>query len=318
MTPAPVAPPGWPTFDRTALHGPIGQIVEAVEAETESDPAGLLLTGLTLAGASIGSGPHAIADSMQHPAKLYSGLVGATGSSRKTTTLAVMRPFLAIADEKFTRTRFLGGFGSGESVVDAVRDPDPEHADLGADDCRAVILETELGRQLRIMGREGSTLSPTARALWDGPRAEARSRARTSVASNAQVALLGHITGEELRKHLTDLEIAAGFGNRVLWYAVRRQRLLPDGGSIDAEWVQFHGRKLGEAICKARTIGRVHRDQEASRRWAELYQRWADEEEGGIVGALLAPCSCTMPPVVGRVRAARRVRGHLPGASRRR
>ena len=49
-------------------------------------------------------------------------------------------------------------------------------------------------------------------------------------ATEAHLALIGHITAEELRHCSTTLSIANGFLNRFLFVACRRMQLLPDGG----------------------------------------------------------------------------------------
>lgn len=282
----PKPPPGWPELDARALHGIAGDVVASVSGRTEADPAGLLLATLTFAGASIGRGPHSVADATEHPARLFTVLVGATAGGRKGTVSAVVRRFMDHADEPFMADRVLGGFGSGEAVVDAVRDPNEN--DPGAPDNRLLVHENEFGRVLRVASREGSTLSQTIRDAWDGARLQARSRTRTSVASVASVALLGHITPDELRRQLGAAEVAAGTGNRILFALVRRAAILPDGGNLDDREVARLGHELGERIRAARRVGILRRDAEASEMWADIYGEIASDERDGLVGELVA------------------------------
>jgi hypothetical protein len=72
----------WPRLDSTAFHGLAGEIVRAIEPETEADPAGVLLTMHSMFGNAVGSGPHAVADGSLHPARINLVLVGKTAKSR--------------------------------------------------------------------------------------------------------------------------------------------------------------------------------------------------------------------------------------------
>jgi hypothetical protein len=279
-------PPGWPVLDDKAFHGFPGTIVADLSPETEADPAGLLAALLTMAGAAIGARPHAIADSAAHPARLFTVLVGLTAGGRKGTVSAVTKRVMRVAAPDFMANCVLGGFGSGEILVDAVRDPTDD--DPGSPDRRLLVHEAELARVFRVANREGSTLSTTIRAAWDGERLEARSRQRTSVASDASVAMLGHITPDELRKHLNETEIAAGLGNRMLFIAVRRSQLLPEGGDLDDELINDIGQELAKRIARARTFDVVKRSTLARAVWAKMYQQFDEDERPGLVGALTA------------------------------
>src|SRR5664280_516044 len=110
----------WPTMGDDAWHGLLGDVVAGLEPNTEADPVAILLTLLTGFGAAVGRGPHAVADGAQHPGRLFTVLVGDTAKARKGTSWQQMRRILAVADRTFTEGRVLGGFGSGESMVDAL------------------------------------------------------------------------------------------------------------------------------------------------------------------------------------------------------
>jgi hypothetical protein len=57
----------WPTLSPEALYGLAGDIVRAIEPETEADPVGILLSLLTAFGNAVGKGPHfAIASGIHH------------------------------------------------------------------------------------------------------------------------------------------------------------------------------------------------------------------------------------------------------------
>lgn len=100
--------------------------------------------------------------------------------------------------------------------------------------------------------------------------------------------MLGHITQEELRGELADLEAVNGFGNRFLFHLVRRAQLLPDGGAIpDTVLVPLAG-ELRAALTHAATVEAMPRDAEAAATWRAVYPELAEGTAEGLVGALLS------------------------------
>jgi hypothetical protein len=97
--------------------------------------------------------------------------------------------------------------------------------------------------------------------------------------------LIAHITKDELLRRLSDVEIANGFGNRILWVCTRRSKELPfGGGSINFGQIPS---RLTEATEFARKAGntRMRFDGAASDLWEEGYH---DLSEGkpGLFGAV--------------------------------
>ena len=225
-------------LDERAFHGLVGRVVRTLEPHTEADSVGLVLTFLAAFGAAVGNGAHALADGAEHPARLFVVLVGTTSKGRKGTTWQQIRRVLVLADPTFVAERILNGFGSGEAVVDAAAE---------GEDHRLFVVEPEWGRLLAVARREGSTISPLLRQAWDGDRLAVRSRAGKAVADGAHVVVLGHVTAEELRSKLLDVEVANGYANRHLFCEVRRSKLLPSGGNLDEAEVARLGQEVGDA-----------------------------------------------------------------------
>jgi hypothetical protein len=211
--------------------------------------------------------------------------VGATSAGGKGTSWAVARSLLEVADPHFT-PRLLNGFGSGEAVVDAVRDPDGD-GDGRPHDTRLLLQEPEFARMLRVAGRDNSILSQIIRAAWDGQPLQVRSRTRTSVSTDHHIGVVAHVTYEELRARLSDTETYGGFSNRFLFALVRRQRLLPEGGNVPQDLITRCGREIGEAIRKARGAGCLTRTDDATQLWADLYYKLAEDTPGGLLGAVI-------------------------------
>lgn len=273
----------WPVLDPIALHGLAGQIVATIEPQSEADQAGILVSLLVEFGALVGSGPHALADSAQHPARLFAVLVGDTSKGRKGSAAKGAERVTALADPHFARERRLNGFGSGEVLVDTVRGT----AENGHDP-RLLVFEPEFARILNVAARDGSTLSAIIRQAWDGGRLSARSRSATTVAEDSHVCVLGHITADELRAKLTATEVANGFANRFLLVCVKRSKLLPSGGNLDDAELASLARKFAARAIEAREVRILRRTPAAEALWVDFYGQMADDEPGGLVGAIIA------------------------------
>ncbi len=280
----------WPALGDPGWHGPAGEYALAADPHTEADPVGVLVSLLAMAGAMIGRGPHLLAGNDRHPANMWPVLVGKT-AARKGTAYSVARAAAAHADPTFCADgkhggRILGGWGSGEALVDALRDSDGDHA--GADDKRLLIVEREYARLLNVAGRDGSTVSTHLRDAWDGAPLESRTRGSgVVVATDHQVVIAGHITPDELRAKLTSTDAVNGWANRFLWIVVRRCGRLPAGGNVPEEMAADYGQRIGEAVRRSRTRGRMERSPDAETRWAQVYDAMADDEPEGMLGAIV-------------------------------
>lgn len=277
--PGVVADP-WPVLHDDALHGVAGDVVRAVLPHTEADPAALLLTLLTFAGAVIGNGPHVLAGDDRHPARLFTVLVGDTAKARKGTSFASVRRVMQAAVDGFIAEAVVSGFGSGEALIDTANEGDG----------RLLVYEPEFARILNVCRRDGSSLSSVIRDAWDGQRLQVRSRSKTTVCETdqASVSVIAHVTNEELAARLTDTEVANGFANRFVFALVRKSKVLPSGGSLDESDVRWLAKKMGDAITCARALGRMFRSAEAESVWDRMY-RWMDRDDpGGLVGAVIA------------------------------
>lgn len=286
--PALIAPPGeeWPVLDAAAFHGVTGEVTDLLDPVTEADSAAVSVTFLAVAGALIGAGPHAVAGHAQHPARLSPVIVGDTSKARKGTSYGAVRSVWTLVDPEFMQTRTMSGFGSGEAMVDEVRDSDGD-ADPGADDKRMLLHDPEFGRVLRVCNREGSTLSAVIRDAWDGTRLQVRSRTKRVTATNHHVVIVGHISADELRRNLTATEIAGGFANRLLFVCARRSKRLPFGGEPDTAGLDDIVRRLRRTVGHARRHGRVEFAETARSLWIDLYDQMAEDDPGGLLGAVV-------------------------------
>jgi hypothetical protein len=294
----------WPALAREALHGLPGRIVDAIAPYTEADPVATLINVLAGVGNLIGSGPHARVQHDVHPCRLYAALVGRTSKGRKGLGWSTPRHLLTQVDERWARDRVKpGGLSSGEGLIHHVRDarlekrPIKDHGrtvdyedvliDEGVTDKRLLIVEPEFAVTLKAIAREGNTLSGIIRQSWDTGDLANLVKNSPLRATGAHISILGHITVEEICRHLTETERANGFANRFLWLLVRRSKVLPEGAAVPDGSVGPLVTELREVVAFARGAGEIRRDDETRAIWREVYPRLS-EGEPGMIGAILA------------------------------
>jgi len=217
--------------------------------------------------------------------------VDPTITARKGTSWTAVRPVLMGADEGWGKSRVVHGLSSGEGLIaavgDAVTDGEGKVISAGAADKRLLVVEEEFSRVLDVRKREASTLAAVLRLAWDGaPLAVLTKNAMK--ATGAHISVLGHITVEELRKGLTETDKANGLANRFLFVCARRPHLLPSGGNLDDQVVFELAANTRKALEIARSLGTMRRSTAAEARWAEMYAKMAEDEPGGLLGALVA------------------------------
>ena len=286
-----------------AFHGLAGELVRLISPHTEANEAALLIQFLTYFGALVGRQPYYVVGATKHYPNLFAVLVGPTGKARKGTAYDHIKALMKSVDTSWSDAHVIGGCGSGEGIINAVRDPITKRepikvkgkitgyedilSDPGIIDKRLLIYEPEFASVLKVVSREGNILSMTLRQAWDSDRLQNTVKTSPQKATNAHVALLGHITADELKTLLTTTEAANGFGNRFLWMGVKRTKLLPDGGGLEDINMQEIRTKLRHAHQASKGITRMWRDAEATRAWRALYKPLS-EDQPGLAGALLA------------------------------
>jgi hypothetical protein len=277
------APDGWPAPPGpAAYHGLAGQIIDAIAPHTEADPIAILTQLLVAFGAAVGRSAYFSVEATRHHANEFLVLVGDSAKARKGSSLDHVRRLLDHADPTLA-ARTLTGLSSGEGLIWAVRDP--TDTDPGVPDRRLLVVEPEFASVLKTAGRDISTLSPTLRSAWDARPLAILTRSAPAHASEAHVAVIGHITSTELQHHISPVELANGLLNRFLLVACRRVRLLPDGGHRDPLHATGLDRALAIAIAAARDAGELRFTEPARALWHDAYRRLA-QPQPGIAGQL--------------------------------
>jgi hypothetical protein len=298
LAPSADATPSWPgRLHDAAMYGIAGEFIRLVEPDTEADPAGLLVQFLAAFGAMVGRGPHYYVEGAEHHANLFVLLIGATAKGRKGTAWSRVR-------EVFRRAPAwkpeVGGASTGEGLKYNVRDAREgtkrnragelvtEVVDEGVSDKRLLVQESEFASVLRAVERPGNTLSPTVRQAWESGHLNTLTRTDPITATGAHIAIVGHITADELRAELTVTDKANGFANRFLLVAVRRSKLLPRGGrDVDEHAYQRLADRLHEMMLVARSRRRLTMTPTAWVMWDAVYPVLSGDRDG-MYGAVTA------------------------------
>ena len=295
--------PEWPTLAPDAFYGLAGDIVGTIAPHSEADPVALLMQLLEYFGVSIGRSAYYQVEATKHYTNLNCCLVGPTSKARKGTAYDHIERIMETVDTSWTLANVSGGCGSGEGLIAAVRDKtmkrepikvrgkvtgyEEVETDPGVIDKRLLVYEAEFSSVLKIAGREGNILSEILRKAWDTGHLRNTVKNNPLKATGAHIAIIGHITIEEVQRTLTTTDAANGFGNRFLWLCVKRSKLLPDGGALHS--IDFNPllERLRAVFTKAKALQHMRRDAAAQTAWRAVYALLS-EERPGLVGSLLA------------------------------
>lgn len=288
-----------------AYQGLAGDVVRTLGPHTEAHAAALLFQFLIAFGNAVGNGPGFAVEASLHRANLFCVLVGSSSKARKGTSWQHVLRLFRLAEEPasprltpWLASSIKDGLSTGEGLIWHVRDEVREwksHAkgarevvtDGGVRDKRLLIQSSEFVSPIRCMSRNGNTLSPVLRSAWDCGDLRILTRNQPVTATAAHVSIIGHITAQELREGLTDIELANGFANRFLWVFVKRSKLLPDGGSLSDSELAPLARRLRAALESATAPQVLARDEEATKLWRHVYPALSSERPG-LTGAITA------------------------------
>lgn len=291
----------WPEpIAMDGYHGLAGDLVRAIEPHTESDPAAILVQFLAGFGSVVGHDPHFAVESDRHPMNLFVAPVGPSAKARKGTSWGHVKRVLTEADPSWA---VMSGLSSGEGLTYAVRDPvlkmkpwskddgdaaEPKTVvvDEGVNDKRLLVVEAEFASTLRVLARDGNTLSAVIRNAWDHGDLRSMTKNNAIAATGAHISIIGHITKTELLRYFSATDASNGFGNRFLWLAVRRSKVLPEGGALKHAELKPLIERVVEAATFARNAGLLRRTPLTSKVWAAIYPELS-EGKPGLFGSMI-------------------------------
>ncbi len=216
--------------------------------------------------------------------------MGETAKGRKGTSWGYVKRLFKGIEENWTLANIVSGLSSGEGLIWAVRDQIEKQdivIDPGVTDKRLLVLEPEFAGVLRVLKREGNTLSAIIRNSWDSGNLRTITKNSPAVATGAHISIIGHITKSELLKYLDNNEMANGFANRFLWFCVKRSKCLPEGGNLKESSLTPLIKRLKAAVDFAKTAGELKRDSQAREIWLKVYPTLS-EGKLGLFGAVTA------------------------------
>jgi hypothetical protein len=293
MGDGPKRAPNLPKVAPAAWHGPLGEAVNAVAPSTEADPIAILATALALFGSVAGDSAHVRVGGVRHAARVWPLIVGKTGAGRKGTSFAEARRMAqdwSDYSDAYVHHRVVSGLSSGEGLLAALGasadGADPDKAPIAADG-KLTVVESEFARVLAAAKRDGSTLGPILRQLWDDGNAAILTRAAPLQIDRAHLGVIAHVTPRELRLRLQEADLSGGTVNRFLLIASERPHLLPH--EPDHADIFELSKDLGRALERARSItGELHRDRRCNALWSDVYGALSEDEPDGTLGSVLA------------------------------
>lgn len=288
-----------PTIHRSAFFGILNDFVEASQKNSEASPVAVAANVLAWFSCMIDREVHQwIGDSQIHCRPFFL-LVGKSGKARKGTSEALPRRVFNRVDdflkERNSQHKSLnvhgGGLSSGEGIAFAIRDPSEEdEKDLGVNDKRLLVVETEFANVLANCKRETSTLSAVIRNVFDGRDLNPLTKKNRIKASNPHVVIVGHITAQELTdKIFKGIEATNGLMNRFLMLFVAREQFVPLPTATPDHIINELAEKIISILNYVRNLEskEITMNQEAKKYWEKIYITLS-QDNPGLIGSLLA------------------------------
>ena len=272
-------PAAWPKLPPAALHGLAGDIVRAIEPNSEADPAAILVQTLTAVGNVIGPQTYCAVEATRHRLNLFTVLVGESSKARKGTSWNQIKDICDRVDTPWSSDRITGGLSSAEGLIAELQDDEETPKDK-----RLLVVQGEFASVLKVMSREGNTLSAALRDAWDHGNLRTLVKREPQRATGAHVSMIGHITRQELLRYLSDTEQHNGFANRLLWCSVRRSKFLPEGGRVPEQQMASLAGRLRRVVEWSASCDHMRRDEAARQLWAAVYPALSDGRPG-LLGA---------------------------------
>ncbi len=292
-----------PAWDDSILYGDAGRLIRKAAQYSEAHPAGMLVDFLVSFGSIIGRGPYFNVSATKHFTNEFMARVGDSSKARKGTGRDSIDQILKLVDPKWFSDRVESGFGSGEAIIDRVRD-DVVETKLnhrtgnfenkiipGVQDKRLCVREGELASIFVLAGKHESRADVVLRDAWDGKplRNVVKGKnkdgfSNTNKCEEPHLSISADTTIHELRRKMPVGADENGFGNRFLYVYVYRVKDCPQGAP-ELDWsqeiVNF------QAVVKyARQVKYVSMSDQARKWWNNNYARFEREGPDGLAGKM--------------------------------
>lgn len=276
-------PPPRPDLD-AMLHGLVGDIARTAAEGSEVNPIAVAAAAMTWLSAEVGRDVYLPIGDTLHHARLFALHVGRSSRAGKGDALGLvrrLRGWLGTHHDGLLGQVHEGGVSSREGLAGAVHDGFKQGKDEvpAVPDKRLWIVETEFANLLAQGRRDGNTLLPALREVWDGGSIQPLTKGRGLWATRPHIALYGNITPGELRARIEAREVHGGTFNRILMVWAERTGLVPFPAPTAEDKVAALGQRVAEALWFAK--GRYPETQNsrqasltpaAATLYAELYE----------------------------------------------
>ena len=269
----------WPSpAEAAVLHGPAGEFVSLTEPHTESDPIALLAQFMVCFGTAVGRVAHYSVEASKHFGNEFIVLVGPSSKGRKGSSWDHVERLMRQVDPHFIENCISSGMSSGEGLIaEVASDGDGERQP----DKRRLVVESEFAQVMKVLSREGNTLSPVVRNAWDGKTLQTMVRNAPLRTSGTHIGIIGHITKEELLRHINGTELANGFFNRFMLIAVQRSKKLPFGGALrDEDLVEVRSQLAAAILFAGKQQALLTFNDDARAKWIAVYDELSDGHPG--------------------------------------
>ncbi len=216
-----ITPP--PVPDTVAmLSGIIGEIARAGSDGKEVNPAAVAAACLSWLSAEIGPDIYLPIGDTRHRANIFTLHIGRSARGGKGESLGLVKRIRsAIADDREDHPcgqMHNGGLSSREGLAGAVHDGYKQGKEgvPPVHDKRLWVVEAEFSNVLAQGKREGNTLLPALRDVWDGGNIQPLTKGKGMWSTHPHIALHGNITPGELQARIEAREINGGTFNRIL------------------------------------------------------------------------------------------------------
>ncbi len=278
-----ITPPPVPDTD-AMLSGIIGEIARAGADGKEVHPVAIAAAALSWLSAEIGPDIYLPIGDPIHHVNLYTLHIGRSARGGKGESLGLVNRIR----NRITHDRedhplgqvHTGGLSSREGLARAVHDGFKEGKDdvPAVDDKRLWIVEAEFSNVLAQGKREGNTLLPALRDVWDGGSIQPLTKGRGMWSTRPHIALHGNITPGELQARIEAREINGGTFNRILMVWAERTSLVALPAATDTSVVADFARRIEDVIRWAkgtypttRNSRKASMTPEAAKLYSSLY-----------------------------------------------
>ncbi len=250
-------------FPEDTMLGLARDFAELYSQAVESPKSFLFASFLTCLGALIGDRV-ALKAATRNPARLYTVLLGPSGTARKSTAIKLTVGFFQRAVENFPIVR---GVGSAEGLAKLIERRNHTNCLLVFDELRAFVDKAKI---------DGSVMLSVVNTLFEESYAENHTKAHHIELENVHLSMLSACTLDTFSQLFNTHFIAIGFPNRLFLVLDEAKDRKPVPKEVDHHAELGLIQRLGGILARVRGYSPespllMELTPEAEARWAEFY-----------------------------------------------